>query len=200
MEIVKYVMVDAKDGKPTTQHAARHGMVDSFKVEQVLTLTVERHKNGYDHAIIIGATNANLDGNEAVIKIFNEAEKAELLQQLQEAKMEELNYNYERACDQLKLGYPKSEVDSWTEQKLEAAKYRAGETDTPWLDNAVVERGITKEELVTMIEANALMFSQVHGSLSGKRQANRDLVANENDLIKLARMQCNFDIGEVFNQ
>lgn len=198
MKIVKYVMVDAKDGRPTTQFPARHGMVDSFEVEQVLTLTVERHKHGYDHAVIIAATNANIDDNEAVIKVFNEAEKAELLEQLRAAKIEELNDNYEKACDQLKQGYPKSEVDSWTEQKLEAAKYRAGATDTPWLDNAVIERGIAKEELVSLIEANALLFSQIHGMLSGKRQAKRDLISNETDLVALVRLPCQLD-NEVFS-
>ena len=187
MKIVKYVMVDAKDGRPTTQFPARHGMVDSFKVEQVLTLTVERHKNGYDHAVIIAATNANIDDNETVIKVFNEAEKDELLKTLKANKQAGLNRDYETACDQLKQGYPKSEADSWTEQKLEAAKYRAGDTNTPWLDSATIERGITKEELVSLIEANALLFSKIHGKLSGQRQAQRDLIDGFDSLVDIAR-------------
>ena len=62
----------------------------------------------------------------------------------------------------------------------------------------MIERGIAKEELVSLIEANALLFSQIHGMLSGKRQAKRDLISNETDLVALVRLPCQLD-NEVFS-
>lgn len=185
MKIIKYVQLDAKDQRPTTEFPARHGAVDPLLIEQVITRTTERVR-GYDHSVFVGATSADID-TAGVLHELTQDEQDELLKTLKANKQAALNRDYEKACDQLKKGYPKSEVDSWTEQKLDAAKYRAGATDTPWLDNAVIERGVDKEKLVSLIEANALLFSKIHGKLSGQRQAQRDIIDGFNNLVDIAR-------------
>ena len=60
MKIIKYVQLDAKDQRPTTEFPARHGAVDPLQIEQVITRTTERVR-GYDHSVFVGATSADID-------------------------------------------------------------------------------------------------------------------------------------------
>lgn len=84
---------------------------------------------------------------------------------------------YEAAVQTLISGYPQNEIASWPKQEAEARAWLADNTaPTPWIDGAANARGITKQELVTLIIANADALAPLHGALTGKRQMLRDQI------------------------
>jgi hypothetical protein len=86
-----------------------------------------------------------------------------------------INKAYEDSINSMTSGYPQGEIDSWSEQKMEAQAWLADNTTfTPWLNAAAASRGITKADLVTKIMDNANAFAVLHGQLTGKRQKLRD--------------------------
>lgn len=98
--------------------------------------------------------------------------------QLIEAAHARINTAYQAAVNALTAGYPEDEIKSWPKQEIEARAWLAdNNVATPWIDAAVVARGIAKSELVTKIIANADLFAPAHGQLTGKRQALRDQIS-----------------------
>lgn len=99
------------------------------------------------------------------------------LDQLRAAKEAEINASYAAAAAALAQGYPDAERETWPVQIMESAVVLAGTEDaTPWIDAAAPARGIAREELATKIRDMDLQYRQISGSLTGKRQALRDLV------------------------
>ncbi|MGE8691093.1 MAG: hypothetical protein ACN6PJ_28375 [Achromobacter sp.] len=99
------------------------------------------------------------------------------LGQLRAEKEAEINAAYEAATAALALGYPESERETWPVQIMESAAVLAGEeVDTPWIDAAAVARGISRDQLAIKIRDMDVLYRQISGALTGKRQALRDLV------------------------
>ncbi|ARO88188.1 hypothetical protein EBAPG3_010580 [Nitrosospira lacus] len=88
-----------------------------------------------------------------------------------------INVAYKTAIRQMTADYPADEVISWPKQEEEALAWLANNSEpTPWIDGAVLGRGITKAEFVDKIIANAVLFAPAHGKLTGKRQKLRDQI------------------------
>lgn len=86
-----------------------------------------------------------------------------------------INAAYEQAVNTITAGYPETEIASWPKQETEARAYVADNAAvTPWLQSAASARGITADELATLIIANADALAPLHGALTGKRQKLRD--------------------------
>lgn len=88
-----------------------------------------------------------------------------------------INTAYESAVMELTAGYPQNEIASWPKQEAEARAWIAdNNTATPWIDSAAAARGISKEEFITKVIAQADALAPLHGALSGKRQNLRDQI------------------------
>lgn len=99
------------------------------------------------------------------------------LAELRALKEAEINAAYAEAAAALAQGYPDAERETWPVQIMESATVLAGAgSATPWIDAAAPARGITREELATKIRDMDVQYRQMSGTLTGKRQALRDLV------------------------
>lgn len=94
------------------------------------------------------------------------------------AALARIDAAYHAAVEAMTRGYPEEEVRSWPTQEAEARAWLMDpNTPTPWIDGAAEGRGMSKNELVDRIIANAALFAPVHGRLTGKRQKLRDQIA-----------------------
>lgn len=85
---------------------------------------------------------------------------------------------YQAAVRSITGEYPRDEVESWSKQEAEARALLSGsDIQTPWLDSAAAERGITKAELAVRIINKVNRFVPLHGALTGRRQKLRDQIA-----------------------
>jgi hypothetical protein len=88
-----------------------------------------------------------------------------------------INTSYQIAVNAITAGYPENEIASWPKQEEEARAFIADNTaSAPWLRSAADARGITPDELASLIVANADALAPLHGSLTGKRQKLRDMI------------------------
>lgn len=88
-----------------------------------------------------------------------------------------INAAYAIAVNTLTAGYPENEIASWPKQEVEARAWLADNSaPTPWIDSAATARGISKEDFVGLVIANADALAPLHGALSGKRQHLRDQI------------------------
>jgi len=86
-------------------------------------------------------------------------------------KLSEINVAAETVLVQLKKSYPKSEIDTWTRQALEARAYDADNlAATPLLDGIAASRGMERVELIGRAKAKADAFDVVLAATIGKRQ------------------------------
>lgn len=101
------------------------------------------------------------------------------LTDLKAAKLNEINAAYSAAVRVLASGYPDEERESWPVQIMEArALIDDSSADTPWIDSAANDRGITREVLADLIIAQDSAYRVIHGGLSGTRQRLRDAIEN----------------------
>lgn len=97
--------------------------------------------------------------------------------EMKSAALLRINADYQSAVEAMTAGYPEDEVKSWPKQEEEARTWLLNNNAlTPWIDGAVLGRGITKAELVDKIIANAALFAPAHGELTGKKQKLRDQI------------------------
>jgi hypothetical protein len=90
----------------------------------------------------------------------------------------QINASCETAMQEVKAGYPESEVLSWAKQEEEARAFMADElAATPLLDALATARGLDKSELASRVIAKADLFATVSGTVIGKRQALEDALA-----------------------
>lgn len=93
-----------------------------------------------------------------------------------------INDAYTARTQVLAGGYPENEQKSWPMQIEEANLVMAGSaTPTPWIDAAAAARGVTRSYLAGLIKAQDAAYRQYHGTLTGIRQALRDMVDNVPD-------------------
>lgn len=100
--------------------------------------------------------------------------------QLDQAKAERLAL-IAAECDKVlatvKTSYPQGEVESWPQQVKEAEAIAADpQADAPLLNAIATYRGLTVVELAARVSAKADAFSQVSGTIIGKRQALEDAI------------------------
>lgn len=96
---------------------------------------------------------------------------------LRAAARTRINAAYTVATDVLAVGYPYRERESWHVQVAEALALLADDAAaTPWIDAAAAERGLDRVDLAQRIRANDQAYRQVHGALSGVRQALEDAI------------------------
>jgi hypothetical protein len=88
-----------------------------------------------------------------------------------------ISTSYDTSVNTMTQGYPSEEIASWPKQETEARAWLLDSSSpTPWIDGAVIGRGIVKPDLVSKIIQNADAFAPVHGELTGKRQMLRDQI------------------------
>lgn len=88
-----------------------------------------------------------------------------------------INTEYTVRTNVLASGYPENEQKSWPIQVEEAKAYTADPgASVPWIENAATARGISKSALVTLILAQDQAYRELHGTLSGVRQALRNQI------------------------
>lgn len=101
--------------------------------------------------------------------------------QLEQAKAERLALiaaECDRALAAIKITYPQAEVESWPQQVKEAETLAADpQATTPLLAAIATYRGLTVIELAARVKAKADAFSQVSGTIIGKRQALEDSIS-----------------------
>lgn len=99
----------------------------------------------------------------------------EKFEQAKRDKLAEINRAYTQAVQTLGADYPEDEQKSWPVQIMEARELVANpDADTPWIDAAASDRGITREALADLIIAQDTAYRVIHGGLSGTRQRLRD--------------------------
>lgn len=198
MTFIKYVKVDAKDGTPTTLHPSRHGSVDPVNISQVVSFTVESvpHTPPYEHLVLVGATEDVVKVGGAILKVYTKKEEESILLSLQESKLSKLNQDYNSIHTTLTSDYPEREQSTFDLQRREAKEVLAGGSDTLWIDSAAAERGITREALAESISSRDTEFRVKSGTLSGKRQAQRDYILSETDITTLAKFRHTFETVE----
>lgn len=135
----------------------------------------------YDDDSIANTTIETIAGLQSFIDLWNAAAPspppAPTTQELKAAAHARINAAYQTAVNALTAGYPQSEIDSWEKQESEARAWLLDNTaPTPWIDGAVVGRGIEKETLVALIIGNADALAPLHGQLTGHRQSLRDAI------------------------
>lgn len=107
--------------------------------------------------------------------------------QVKAAKLIELATAFTSAMASIRAGYPADEIQSWDEQKAEAAAHASDSAAaTPLLSAMAAARGITLADLVSRVLANAAAWSTASGALIGKRQAYEDQVDAANDAADIA--------------
>lgn len=104
---------------------------------------------------------------EALISQYNRAIEPDPVA----AAKRRINDEYQGYVDSLTAPYPAAEVASWVKQEDEA---RSIIGSTPWIDAAAVARGITSNQLATLIKAKADAFTLLHAAATGKRQRLQD--------------------------
>lgn len=79
---------------------------------------------------------------------------------------------------ELVAAYTEGERRSWDQQRSEAVAYTADNTvSTPLLSVIAEARGITVTELAERVLANAAEYDVAYGTLLGKYQKNKDILA-----------------------
>jgi hypothetical protein len=75
--------------------------------------------------------------------------------------------------------YTDGEIRTWDQQRSEATAYTADNTvSTPLLSAIATARGITVSELATKILNNASAYESAYGTLLGRYQKNKDILAS----------------------
>ncbi len=92
-----------------------------------------------------------------------------------ETKLTYINNWYETEVAKLTKGVPNTEISTWDRQEAEARAYVADNSaSTPFIDNLVLARGVTKEYLVGKIIEKADAYAIAVGVLTGERQRRED--------------------------
>lgn len=108
------------------------------------------------------------------------------LSDLKAAKLNEINRAYSAELATILDQYPHAETLTFDKQEREARAWDADNTTaTPYLDAMLVERPLTKADLVTRIIAKADQFTAASGAATGKRQRLEDDIAAAEDLATL---------------
>lgn len=193
MKIIEYVKLDSIDGIPETEMKTRHGQVDPVPIEVEITKRVSGSVTTYTGMTL--ATDLDVKG----VKVLNETETEAVLEDLKKSKLDKLDSAYNETILTLGEGYPEQESASWPIQRDEYLKLRAGSTETPWIDAAATNAGVTREMFADFIEANAVKFAKAHGCYTGQRHVQRDYILNSTiDTVKeLVNSRPSFYLQEV---
>lgn len=109
------------------------------------------------------------------------------LEQIKQRKVDEIGYAMSSRIAAIKSGYPQDEVLSWPEQKSEAVAYQQDNSvTTPLLSSMAEARGITLNDLVSRVLANAAAWSTLSGKLIGKRQAYESQIQAAQDIYSVS--------------
>lgn len=97
------------------------------------------------------------------------------LEIMKTTKLSEINAAVDKAIATLTADYPDWEISTFGKQEAEARAYTADPTtSTPLLSALAQARGISFDELVHKVLANANAFTTALGSIIGQRQALKD--------------------------
>ncbi len=87
----------------------------------------------------------------------------------------QVNIDYEAQVNALTEGVPEAEIKTWTKQELEARAYKADNTtSTPLIDALCEARGVPKDYLIGKIIDKAEIYAVAVGTLTGIRQKAED--------------------------
>jgi len=110
--------------------------------------------------------------------LLTQATALSVAEQEQESKnkvLDEANTNYANEVSKLTAGVPKEEVLTWTKQEQEARAYLEDATSpTLLIDALALNRGVSKDILVSKIIEKADAYAGAVGVLTGIRQKIED--------------------------
>ena len=200
MNIVDVVYVDRVDGYPETQYPARNGGEFPVKASQVIkSQLVRRTVQGkeYDYPIYTVETESDVTV-KGVLKVYDEEDTLQLLEEMRGRKLKEINEQYENFVAQLEEEYPAPERESWFIQVEEAQVFLADGSEGKWIKAAAASRGCTIKELAGWILSQNSQYRVLHGTLTGHRQLLRDRVRDSEDFQTLLAIKWNQNILDPF--
>lgn len=99
-----------------------------------------------------------------------EYKKSLLPQNLYPVKYKEIVAAYEKALAKLTNKYPEMEQTTFYRQLSEANNIlNSVASDTPFIDNAAIQRGVSRQALAQSINDNADTYAAISGYLTGKK-------------------------------
>lgn len=120
------------------------------------------------------------DSNDAVLigTLELSADEAEQLKQAKTERLELITAECDKVLSVTKTSYPQGEVESWPQQVKEAEALAVDpQTETPLLSAIATYRGLEVTELAARVKAKSDAFSQISGTIIGKRQALEDALS-----------------------
>ena len=100
---------------------------------------------------------------------------ADKFEQAKQAKLSQINSDFNAAASALTSGYPEAERMTWATQQAEVMAWNADNNiPTPYLDGLAEARGISPEEMRQKTLEQTQLFLAASQSLVGKRQRLRD--------------------------
>lgn len=92
-------------------------------------------------------------------------------------KIASFNEPFEVAAEQMKAGYPPSEIDSWPIQEKEALAWSADPSVlTPYIDSLAAARSIPRDHYLSKTVTKVNAFRAASAAIIGKRQRLEDQV------------------------
>lgn len=106
------------------------------------------------------------------------ADEAAQLAQAKAERMEMIAAECDKVLATIKTSYPQGEVESWPQQVKEVEALAIDpQAETPLLSAIATYRGMEVTELAARVKAKSDAFSQISGTIIGKRQALEDALS-----------------------
>ncbi|OOH87326.1 hypothetical protein BMT54_09965 [Pasteurellaceae bacterium 15-036681] len=101
--------------------------------------------------------------------------RTKLISQRKESIIHKISEKTDQLKEQILVGYPQAEIDSFYRQEKEALAYKAdNNADTPMLLSISKARGVSLVELVDKVLEKAEKFAAIMGDIIGQRQKFED--------------------------
>lgn len=147
-----------------------------------MNLAYYKDAAGEVHALMADGSQDDQIAVRGLTRMSSEEERAHLhpdksLQELASTALALVNAEYDRHIEIYINSFPLGERLSWPTQSAEAAAVLAGDEGAmPWIDAAILHRGVSRVEMAEKIKRKADMFSAASGTLSGIRQWHEDCI------------------------
>lgn len=117
------------------------------------------------------------------------------LAEVKNLKILMLNKACDYALESIKSGYPRSEIDSWPKQEIEARNYIGDPSYDPQLLKSMAgARAIDLEDLALKVIVKADMFAAIAGNIIGHRQKQEDRVKRANNIEEVSAIEWDFEL------
>lgn len=123
------------------------------------------------------------------------AEKClELISQRKESIIHQIATKTDQLKEQILVGYPQAEIDSFYRQEKEALTKKANpNAETPMLSSIALSRGVSLDVLVDKVLEKAELFASIMGGIIGQRQKFEDRTLGAETLEQLTDIEIEVD-------